>query len=382
MSVVGTDEAIARRGTPWGPVWQVRAYDDVKQILTDQRFQPIRPNSAINVLLAEGRFDEAIELLDRNPEAAATGGNTTELDPDVRALRLRAINAVSEPHNVRRRASEIQKLANELAGDLVDAPHPVTASQRFSAPLCARGMCVLLGVSAAESAEFVTYVGCSTSVSGISLISVKMRELIAARLRDPQPDVVSELVTAADNRQHLAQLTNVLAWLLMGSNWENPSAVIDFALAKLFAHPDQRQRLVADPGLIGSAVDETFRLFVSFEAERGGLVRRAVTEAEVAGAHLAVGDFVLADVAAANRDPRVFADPLAFDVGRRPNPHLTFGNGPFMCKFIPMTRTLVGTGLQTLLTTLPDLRPAPAPADPDPAERVRSGDFEDLWVAW
>jgi cytochrome P450 monooxygenase len=382
VSVVGTDTTIGRLGTAWGPVWQVRGYEDVRQVLFDDRFQPVRPTSAVNVLLAEGRFDEASRLRERDPDAAADGSGGTEFDNATRVLRLRVMNTVAAPHNVRRRTGEMRKLADELSRHLAALPPPVNASQGYTAPLCARAMRVLLGISADESARFVSYVGSSTSAAGIAGVSPRVRDLIGRRQRDPRPDVVSDLVATVHDRRQLAQLTNVFTWLLMGSNWEVPSAVIDFALAQLFANPAQHRRLAADPDLLYTAVEETFRLFVAAEVERGGLVRRAVADVELGGVPVRAGDFVLADVAAANRDPRVFPDPAAFDAGRWPNPHLTFGHGTFMCKFIPMSRALVATGLHSLLAAVPGIRPAAAPAGPDPTERIRGDEFEDLWVTW
>jgi cytochrome P450 len=377
MSVLGTGATIVRLDTAWGPVWQVRRYQDVKQVLGDDRFEQIRPTSVVNVWLAEGRFEEASRARDSGGAAEA---GTTELDNATRALRLRLMNAVAAPHNVRRRTPEIQTLATEMSRTFAESTPPLNASVAYSAPLSARAMCVLLGVSAEESAQFVSYAGSATSAAGIAGVAPRVRDLVGRRQADPQPDVVSELLEAGgDDRRRVAGLTNVLTWLLMGSNWEVPAAIIDFGLALLFANPEQRRRLAADPALLPTAVEETARLFVASEVARGGLVRRATSDVAVGGVQLPAGAIVLADVAAANRDEQVFAAPDAFDVGRQPNPHLTFGYGPYMCKFIPMSRALIGTGIGTALATVPDMRPAAAPPG---GRRQRGGEFDDLWVTW
>jgi cytochrome P450 len=376
MSVPAKGAAIVRMDTAWGPVWQVRRYPEVKQVLGDDRFEQIRPTSAVNVWLAEGRFEEAGRIRD---EGGTVDSGTGELDNATRALRLRLMNAVASPHNVRRRTPEIQALATDLSRTFAASRTPVNASVAYSAPLCARAMCVLLGVAARESAEFVSYAGSATSAAGIATIAPRVRELVGRRQADPRPDVMSELLAGGGDRRQVAGLTNVLTWLLMGSNWEVPAAIIDFGLSLLFANPQQRRRLAADPALLPTTVEETSRLFVASEVARGGLVRRATSDLAVGGVQLPAGAIVLADVAAANRDERVFADPEAFDVGRQPNPHLTFGYGPYMCKFIPMSRVLIGTGIGTALGTLPGMRSA---AGPSGQPRQRGGEFDDLWVAW
>lgn len=389
MTFLKSDAAIERLDTSWGPVWQVRRYHDVKRLLADENFQQIRPTSAINMALADGRFEEASHLRDQLDDPSGTTmiaendpANATDPDGEGRALRLQVMTAVAAPHNVRRRTAEIETLAAGLARAYAATPD-TSASEHYSAPLAARAMCVLLGVSADESADFVVYAGTRTPVAGVSRLAARVRGLIQQRRREPQPDVVSDLLAKGDggNRQ-VARLTNVMTWALMGSNWEVPAAVIDFGTGQLLTDPGQLRRLTADPALLPTAVEEILRLFKSSEVARGGLVRFAVGNAEIAGVAVRAGDIVLADVATANRDGRVFTDPEQFDVGRQPNPHLTFGHGSHMCRFIGMSRVLITTGLTALLAALPEARPIPAPPGPVREGSPLSGQFEDLWLSW
>lgn len=395
MTFLRSEPAIERLDTAWGPVWRVCRYDEVKWVLSDERFQQIRPSSNINVLLADGRFEEASRVREQLQAAGAPvesglavnadATSDADADSDGRALRLQVMNAVAAPHNVRRRAGDIEALANNLSQAFAASAPPASASEGYSAPLCARAMCVLLGVSPDESANFVSYAGTRTPVAGIAQLSSRVRGLIHQRQESPRMDVVSDLLAKGyDDRRQVARLTNVMTWALMGSNWEVPAAVIDFGFSLLLANPEQRRRLAEEPSLSQAAVEEILRLFKSSEVARGGLVRYAVTDVDIADTPVQAGDIVLADVAAANRDGRVFPDPERFDVGRQPNPHLTFGYGSHMCRFITMSRVLVATGLNALLEAVPYARAAAAPdgAEPEPTSRLRSGEFDELWITW
>jgi len=85
---------------------------------------------------------------------------------------------------------------------------------------------------------------------------------------------------------------------------------------------------------------------------------------------------------AANRDPEVFADPDRFDVTRAPNPHLTFGYGPYMCNFTKLGRIEIALGLTTLFTRLPGLRLAARADQLVTREHLRTGGLAELPVTW
>lgn len=95
----------------------------------------------------------------------------------------------------------------------------------------------------------------------------------------------------------------------------------------LIQHPDQYDRLLADPDLLGSAVEEMLRFWPPVIHFR----RTATVDIELGGAAIAAGDKVAVYHLAANRDPAVFTDPHAFDITRSPNDHVSFGFGPHYC---------------------------------------------------
>jgi cytochrome P450 len=95
----------------------------------------------------------------------------------------------------------------------------------------------------------------------------------------------------------------------------------------LLEHPDQLAVLVADPGLLPTAIEEMLRFWPAVIHFR----RTATRDVDVEGVAIRAGDKVAVYHCAANRDPAVFDDPDRFDIRRTPNDHVTFGAGPHFC---------------------------------------------------
>ncbi len=98
-------------------------------------------------------------------------------------------------------------------------------------------------------------------------------------------------------------------------------------MSLLIEHPDQLQRLVDDPSLITSAVEEILR----FEPAVHHFRRTATQDTEIRGRKIKENDPVIMWYPAANRDEEIFEDPDRFDVARHPNEHLSFGIGEHFC---------------------------------------------------
>jgi cytochrome P450 family 142 subfamily A polypeptide 1 len=119
--------------------------------------------------------------------------------------------------------------------------------------------------------------------------------------------------------------------------------------------PEERERLVADMSLSGSATEEVLRYVspvISFS-------RTVTRDTELRGRELKEGEVVLNVYPSANRDAEVFDDPHSFRIDRSPNLHLAFGTGPHFCLGANLARTEIRIMLEELFTRLPDLRVAP-----------------------
>jgi 4-methoxybenzoate monooxygenase (O-demethylating) len=115
---------------------------------------------------------------------------------------------------------------------------------------------------------------------------------------------------------------------------DTTASLIGNMLNAFAENPDQWQRLRANTALVPSAVEEALR----FESPLRAFFRTATRDTVLCGAPVPAGSRVATMFASANRDPAVFADPDTFDIGRNPNPHLSFGASIHLCLGAPLAR--------------------------------------------
>lgn len=139
---------------------------------------------------------------------------------------------------------------------------------------------------------------------------------------------------------------------LLNAGHETTTNLIGNGIALLADHPDERSRLIADPGLIVSAVEEVLR----YESSNQLGNRRAARAVELAGVRLAEGTQITIGIGAANRDPAQFPDPDRLDVGRAPNKHLAFGLGIHACAGMTLARMEGRIAIGRLLARFPGFR--------------------------
>jgi cytochrome P450 len=176
-------------------------------------------------------------------------------------------------------------------------------------------------------------------------------ELVARRRREPGDDLVSLLVQADDEGAGIG-LEGILgyAFVMIAGGNDTTTGLLAGAAELLTAHPDQRARLLADPGLIPGAVDELLRLTSPVQ----GLCRVVTREVQVHGRDLGAGDRVLLLYASANRDPREFGDDADdLDVGRSIPRMLTFSSGAHYCLGAAAARLQGRVVLEELLRQCP-----------------------------
>jgi cytochrome P450 len=145
------------------------------------------------------------------------------------------------------------------------------------------------------------------------------RRLAASRRDDPRDDLVTQLVF----EQLTAHEYDHYFVLLAVAGNETTRHTLSFGLQALLEHPDQRERLRDDLSLMPVAVEEILRWATPVLHFR----RTATRDVELGGKTIAAGDKVTTWFVSGNRDEDVFPDGDVFDVGRTPNPHMTFGPG-------------------------------------------------------
>ena len=175
------------------------------------------------------------------------------------------------------------------------------------------------------------------------------RELIAVRRSQPAGDLLSDLIKAEDNGETLTEDELIATCiLLLVAGHETTVGLISNAILALLRHPAELALLRANPGLAAAAVEETLRydapVQMTARVARGGMQVGNVTAGD--------GALVLLLLAAAGRDPEVFADADRFDISRGPAQHLAFAAGPHFCLGAPLARLEATIAVQAFATRI------------------------------
>jgi cytochrome P450 len=127
-------------------------------------------------------------------------------------------------------------------------------------------------------------------------------------------------------------------------------------------HPDERRRVVENPDLMATAVEEVVR----WTSPIIHFARTATVDYELRGVSIKKGDAMALFYPSANRDEDVFSDPYVFRVDRDPNPHLAFGVGEHFCLGAHVARLEMIAAYKHLLPRLAEVELA------GPIERLHS----------
>jgi cholest-4-en-3-one 26-monooxygenase len=178
-------------------------------------------------------------------------------------------------------------------------------------------------------------------------------ELFGKKRVDPHQDLMSGLTEVEVEGERLSGLELELFFLLLTiAGNETTRNLVSGAMCAFFEFPDQWDRLARDRSLLPTAVEEMLRFVTPVMNFR----RTATTNLELGGKAIAEGDKVVFFHASANRDEEVFENPDRFDIGRAPNPHMTFGGGgPHFCLGANLARMEIRVMYEHLLDRMPDI---------------------------
>lgn len=159
-----------------------------------------------------------------------------------------------------------------------------------------------------------------------------LRDLIEYRKANPAPEHSGEILTALMNAEEDGDKLTELELLhqcifLLNAGHETSTNMISHGVNEMVQRPDEVRRLRENPDLIETCIEEILRFQAPIQINN----RRALKDTALSGVELPAGTMVHLMIAGANYDPVHFPDPTRFDIGRRPNRHLSFGLGIHIC---------------------------------------------------
>jgi cytochrome P450 len=176
-------------------------------------------------------------------------------------------------------------------------------------------------------------------------------ELIAAKRTQPTDDMLSVVANATADPLSDLELYMFFS-LLFSAGAETTRNGVAGGLLALAQNPDQYRRLQDDRELLPTAIEEMIRWTSPSPSKR----RTATRDTELGGQAIKAGQKVLVWEGSANRDPAVFENPDTFDVGRKPNPHLGFGQGVHYCLGANLARLELRVLYEELLGRFDEVR--------------------------
>lgn len=178
------------------------------------------------------------------------------------------------------------------------------------------------------------------------------QQLAAYKRAHPTDDVMTSLATAdVDGRALSDAELEMFFFLLSVAGNDTVRSAVPGGMLALIEHPGERRRLLDDPGLLDTAIEEMLRWHPPVLSFR----RTAVEDTVLADQAIEAGDKVVVFHASANYDERRFPEPYRFDVTRAPNDHVAFGDGPHVCLGAHFARLQLRIFFREALWRLPDM---------------------------
>ncbi|HXN63565.1 MAG TPA: cytochrome P450 [Acidimicrobiales bacterium] len=336
-----------RRKSSWMPL----RYDDVTTIAHD-----VAHFSSVKVAVIPGDEDE-------EPDAGFQGPNLEyglppiSVDPPVHTWTRRLLL----PWFSHTRVDSYIPLTRELCGSLLEglaAAGHADAAADYAQQIPVRVIARILGVPTAMSDTFTGWVRDvlefaddperrQKGAEGLLLYFIEQLEF---RRREPGDDLLSELLhTEVDGKPVDDGIVLGMAALVLIAGVDTTWSAIGSSLWHLATHPEDRRRLVAEPDLMPTAVEELLRAYSPVT-----MAREVVEDITYAGCPMKAGDKVLMNFPAANRDPEAFEDPDLVQLDRAHNRHVAFGSGIHRCAGSNLARMELQVALEEWLARIPE----------------------------
>jgi cytochrome P450 len=315
----------------------------------------------------EGRQDDDISaLIEQHRDEIPFSDQLPTLDPPThtnhRALLMRLIT----PKRLKENEDAMWQLADDILDDYL-AQGEGEFIKGFAGPFTLRVIADLLGVPEEDRPELLERLAKGTHGSGLgnadkTLTKTPLEYLydvfatyVEERRAEPRDDVLTGLATANFPDGTVPEVGDVVrvATNVFSAGQETTVRLLSTALKVIGDRPDIQERLRADRSLLPNFIEECLRI----ESPVKGDFRLSRVPTTIGDQALGAGCTVMVINGAANRDPRRFEDPDAFDPERKnARQHLAFGRGIHSCPGAPLARAETRVGLERLLDRTSDIR--------------------------
>jgi cytochrome P450 len=258
----------------------------------------------------------------------------------------------------------VREITDELIDGFIDDGH-VELFERVCGPLPSKVFLRLFGLPQEDRALLIQFKDDILGATGETLdereqhgieAGDRLREHLAKRLAErkneaPRDDLISQFLTFELEGHKLTddEIVNLMhMFTIAGLDTVTSSLSVQFAW--LATHPHERERLIADPSLWPTGVEELMR--TESPVPQGGL-RWAAEDLEINGVEVKKGHMIFLGWGSANIDPAVFEDPMKVDLTRKPNRHMSFAVGLHRCLGSHLARMEMVTALQRFHERIP-----------------------------
>ncbi|MGW3209445.1 cytochrome P450 [Streptomyces sp. NPDC001135] len=346
--------------------WLVPRHADVSALLRDRRL-----GRTYQHRFSHEEFGRTPPPPEHEPFHTLNDHGMLDLEPPDHTRIRRLVSKAFTPRTVER----LKPYVHALAGDLVTALVRDGGGDLLTdvaEPLPVAVIAEMLGIPEGDRAQLRPW---SADICGMYELnpsgetaaravrasvefSEYLRELIAARRKEPGEDLISGLIAAHDEDDRLTEqeMISTAVLLLNAGHEATVNATVNGWWA-LFRHPGQLAALRADHSLVPSAVEELMRYDTPLQL----FERWVLDDIEIDGTTLPRGAEIAMLFGSANHDPAVFPDPDRLDLTRGDNPHISFSAGIHYCIGAPLARIELAASMTALLQQAPTLSLAAEP---------------------
>ncbi|OIJ69640.1 cytochrome P450 [Streptomyces mangrovisoli] len=347
--------------------WLVPHHADVSALLRDRRL-----GRTYQHRFEHEDFGRTAPPAEHEPFHTLNDHGMLDLEPPDHTRIRRLVSKAFTPRTVDRLVPYVENLAGELVAALVAAGGGDLLTD-VAEPLPVAVIAEMLGIPESDRAQLRPWSAdicgmyelnpsedtAARAVRASEEFSEYLRELIAARRKDPGDDLISGLIEAHDEGDRLTEQEMIsTAVLLLNAGHEATVNATVNGWAALFRNPGQLAALRADHSLVPSAIEELMRYDTPLQL----FERWVLDDIEIDGTTIPRGAEIAMLFGSANHDPAVFAAPERLDLTRRENPHISFSAGIHYCIGAPLARIELAASMRALLTQAPTLTLA---ADPE-----------------